>query len=154
MRKKPGGIYEASLIDDDWPEFEQVVERSERRTLSVLSLILIFAALGADGVGKAQIRPGSISYGKSYDHTRRAVEFAEFGMDDLAIAELDQAATLEKDAHLKWHRSGRFALAGVVLFVLAFGCFGISRCVGERASSFLFLVLSIAYIISSFFLMI
>ncbi len=66
-------------------------------------------------------------------------------MDELALAEFDRAAKLEEDAHLKWDRGSRFAQAGLVLFVLALGCFGISWCVGEREFSFWFLVLSIAY---------
>ena len=152
MIKKPVGAVEAGLIDDDWPEIEQIVVGPEHRILSRLSLILILSALGVDIVGKAQIRPGSISYRKSYDHTRRASEFADLGLDEFAIAELVQAATLENDAHLKWHRAGRFAQAGMVLFVLALASFGLSRCVGERALSFWFLVISIYYIFLFFLL--
>ena len=47
MNKKSGGAVEASLMDDDWPEIQHVVLRPERRTLSLLSLILMFAATGS-----------------------------------------------------------------------------------------------------------
>ncbi len=66
----------------------------------------------------------------------------------MGLAEFDQAAELKKNAHLKWHRAGRLAQAGLVLFVLALGCFSISWCAGEREFSFWFLVLSIAYAFS------
>jgi hypothetical protein len=147
MNKKSGGAFEASLINDDWPEIEQVVVRPVRRTLSLVSMLLIVAALGADCVGRAHVRRGSIRYIESYAHGSRGNEYADLGMDELALAEFDQAAELEKDAHLKWNRASRFAQAGLVLFVLALGCFGISRCVGEREPSFPFLVFSIAYIL-------
>ncbi len=119
--------------------------RRVRRALSLLSMVLIVAALGADFVGKAHIRPGSVSFRESYTHVRRSNDFADLGMDELALAEFDQAAKLKEDAHLKWRRAGRLAQAGMVLFVLALGCFGISWCAGEREFSFWFLVLSIAY---------
>jgi hypothetical protein len=153
MNKKPLGLHDSNLIDDDWPEIQQVVARPVRRTLSLLSLILMLAATGGDMAGKSQLRPGSISYRKSYDHTRRANEYADLGMDELAIAEFDQAATLENLAHLKWRRAGQWQLAGMVLFVLAFGCFGLSRCVGERALTFWFFLFSSQYIFL-FFLMV
>ncbi len=147
MNKKPGSAVEASLIDDDWPEIGQVVVRPERSILSRLSLVLILAGIGADYAGKSQIRPGSIAFRESYSHIRRCNEYIDLGIDELALAEFDQAATLKEQAHRKWHRASWLALGGVILFVVSPGCFGISRCVGERALSFWFLVLSIAYVL-------
>jgi hypothetical protein len=142
--KKTLREYDSGLIDEDRPEVGVLV-RSVRRTLSLLSMLLILAALGADFVGKAHIRPGSESFRESYTHIRRGNEYADLGMDEWALAEFDQAAKLKEDAHLKWDRAGRLALGGLVLFILALGCFGISWCAGEREFSFWFVVLSIAY---------
>jgi hypothetical protein len=142
--KKTLREYDSGLIDEDRPEAGFLV-RSVRRTLSLLSMLLILAALGADWVGKAHIRPGSKSFSESYTHLRRSNEYADLGMDELALAEFDQAAKLKEDSHLKWDRASRLAQAGMVLFILALGFFGISWCLGEREFSFWFVVLSIAY---------
>jgi hypothetical protein len=118
--------------------------------LSLLSLILMFAASGADVASKGHFAKGITISAESRAHIRRGNVYADSGMDEWALAEFDQAAKLTKDLHLKWHRGDRLIQTGMVLFVLALGCFGLSRCVGERAFSFWFLVLSIQYILLFF----
>jgi hypothetical protein len=120
--------------------------RPERRILSRLSLILVLAAVGAHFAAMSQSGPTIITSMKAHGHIKRGYEYADLGMDDWALAELDQAAKLNADVQLRYHRSSLLAQSGLVLFVLAFGCFGVSRCIGERAFAFWFSVISVYYI--------
>ena len=89
---------------------------------------------------------GMMNAAKSAAAINRAKEFAEFGMDQLALEELDHAARLRDLASLKGHGGGFWHLAGLVLFVLALVCFGLSRYLGEWGFSLAFSLLSVVYI--------
>ncbi len=139
-------FHDTALIDDDWPEMEEVVVRPVRRYLSLISLILMLGASGADLASKGQFSKGIRTSAMSNAHISRGNEYADLGMDEWALAEFDRAAELREDLQLLYDRGGRLGQAGMVIFVFAFGCFGLSRCVGERAFSVWFLVLSIHYV--------
>ena len=142
---KPGGHAHTSLIDDDWPQ-SGLVAHPLRRTWTRASLILIVVALGAETVGKNHDGAGMMNAAKSAAAINRAKEFAEFGMDELALEELDHAARLRDLASLKGHGGGFWHLAGLVLLVLALVCFGLSRYLGEWGFSLAFSLLSVVYI--------
>jgi hypothetical protein len=143
---KLGGQSHPTLIDDGWPETGLVVHPL-RGTWTRASLILIVVALGAETVGKNHDGAGMMNAAKSAAAINRAKEFAEFGMDELALEELDLAARLRDLASLKGHGGGFWHLAGLVLFVIALACFGLSRYLGEWGFSLTFSLLLLVYII-------
>jgi hypothetical protein len=146
MNTKPGGIREASLIDDDWPEAEVVVD-PPRRAWSRIALILIIAAIVVETVQKRHAGAAASGMAQAAQALNDAKQFASVGNPSLEQAKRTIHDELRDDAFQSAHRSGYWGVSGMALFVLAIVCCAVSRRLGEKSSPVTFSLLSVAYVL-------
>jgi hypothetical protein len=135
-----------SAIDDDWPDTGATVTPI-RRIWSYASLILIVAAIGAEMVSKRYAGVGMMTMARAAQAMNDAKQFEDAGMDDLAQVAADESARLKDIAFRNPYHSGYWGLVGLVLSLLAAGCWGISHCRNERGSPVWLSALFIFYVL-------
>ncbi len=143
---KPRDLCPSSLIDDDWPEIV-VVMLPARRRWARAALILAIGAIAAETVAKHHAGDAMMSMAKATQNVNDAKRSAALGMHAPVESKLAAANDLTETALRSAHRSSKWSVGGLSLFVLALACFGRSRYRRERSSSVPFSILAIAYIL-------
>ncbi len=146
MKKQPGDGYQASLIDDDWPEAGVVVD-PPHRVWSRIALVLVIAAIIVETVQKRHAGAAAIGMAQAGQALNDAKQFASVGMHVLEQAEQAIHDKLRDDAIQSAHRSGYWGISGMALFVLAIACCVVSRRLGEQGSPVTFSLQCVAYVL-------